>query len=318
MSDFTVRIRFKIPIGDQLGIDTSDESYDWSEGSTLKLSSAKKGESINEARWLLLRSEGWETKHAAKSAAERLEDALRMALARFGMGADFGKRSPRSGATRAGLRLLTAWQGGRPVLNDNPGQMVFPSHPKPLFLNVSEVKVVRTTQNEQWEKAFSYALKTSHVLSEKERMAFDLLTVAKSVSRWQDAKFVLLFAALETLFEQLPRSDQTIMYVNYLVDLTRVANLPTDEKNSLIGSLNWLRSHSIRQTGRFLMRDKLGQRSYEEKPAEQVFLDSYEIRNRLLHGQPPYPSKDELGKYTGPLELIVGHLIAGPVLNVDV
>lgn len=157
------------------------------------------------------------------------------------------------------------------------------------------------------------ALVVAEPMTDRERVAFDLYSCAHAVREYADARFVLLFAALEAMLEDAPRPPESVRHVDRLIDLTEKAGLPESETNSLVGSLRWLRSHSIRSTGRRFVADRLKGRRYGDRSAEQVFLASYDLRNRLLHGQQPFPSRHDVSSETGGLEQMISQILAGPV-----
>lgn len=315
LADFTVRIRFRIPSYDRIGIDETEVAFTPSAGPDVILKSGDKDTTISQSDWLILHSSGWPTEKDAEAAAEPLTDALRRVLARHILGADLGRRSPQGGYTREGLRWLEG-RTGRTALNDTHGPMVFPTEPRPIFGRIT-VSAVRTVQGDSWKKTFSYALENEVTLSDRERTAFDLLSGAHLNRDSADARFVLLFAAIETLLEDAPRPKSVVNHVNRLIALTGEADLDKSEKDSLLGTLRWLRSHSIRRSGRRFVRERLGDRKYQDQSAEAFFEDCYKLRNRLLHGQQPFPTREEVSRLVGELDRMVSNLLAGPLLDFD-
>jgi hypothetical protein len=313
-SDFTVRIRFRIPSRDRLGIDESEVVITQSAPQTVVLKSVDKDKAISQSDWLVLQSSGWGSEKAAEAAVEPLMDALRRALASWHLAADFGRRAPQGGFSKAGLQLLEG-VSGRPTLNDSHGPMVFATELRPLFAPVGPVYGSRTIQGDRWKKTFMAALDDDASLSERERTAFDLYSAAHESSASTDARFVLLFASIEAVLENSPRPEPVVAHVDRLLDLTIAADLEDAERDSLVGSLRWLRSHSIRSSGRRLIHEKLGDRMYGGKSAEALFLECYDLRNRLLHGGQPFPTREEVSKSSGPLDQLVGNLLAGPILE---
>ena len=49
--------------------------------------------------------------------------------------------------------------------------------------------------------------------------------------------------------------------------------------------------------------------------ARKFFKVCYEIRSRLVHGQAPRPTRDEVGAVAAHLENFVGDLLSGPLLE---
>lgn len=323
-TDFTVRIRFRIPSRDRIGIDESRVAFArevepdviLKTGDDSIYDADDKISTIRNSDWLVLQSSGWRSKEEAKAAVEPLTDALRMTLARFNMGADLGNRSPKAAFFRTGLEVI-AEKLQRPTLNDRHGAMVFPTELKPILARAGQVSAFRTIQGDKLSRTFSFALSCRKPLSERERTAFDLFSVAHGIDQSEEARFVLLFAAIETLLEDVPRPTAVVEHVDRLVALTSSADLDECEKASLLGSLQWMRSHSIRSSGRRLIRDRLGGRAYDERPAENLFLDCYEMRSRILHGSQPFPSREEISRLLGPMDIMLGDLLCGPALDFD-
>jgi len=90
------------------------------------------------------------------------------------------------------------------------------------------------------------------------------------------------------------------------------SSLEPEEKNSLIGSLRWLRDESINKAGQRLTRAKLGNKSYEGKSAPDFFSAIYSLRRRLVHGKEPFPTFAETNAIAAPLEVFVSDLLTAP------
>lgn len=315
-NDFTVRIRFRIASRDRLGVDANEAVFTPAVWPQVLIKSADEEGSIRDADWLALQCSGWDSEEAAKGAVEPLMDALRRSLARHDMGADLGRRFPGSGFFPAGLRLFEE-QCGRTALNDIHGPMVFATELRPVLARPGSMTGYRTVHDDRWKKTFTFALECNDPLSDRERTAFDLFSVSHVVRDSGDARFVLLFAAIETLLEESPRPKPVVDHIDRLITLTSDTSLDRAEKHSLLGSLRWLRSHSIRSSGRRFVRKRLADRKYQDRPAEEVFLACYDLRNRLMHGGQPFPAREEVGGLVGALDQMVSHLLAGPVVDFD-
>jgi len=314
LSKFSVRIRFRLPPCERLGLNETQYTYRPEGGIPVRLKVADDESSIRLAKWLVVWSAGWDSQSAAESAIPRLMDSLRMALARLGLGADFGQRAKRSFYFDSGLKVLEK-QVGRTVLNDEHGAMVFPSDLDPLFANPPSISAIKTVQQERWDQAFFFSLESNHELTEQERTAFDVYSAAHAIDESEDARFLLAFAALEILLEDSPRPERVVEHVEKLIDITKSVDLPPEEKDSLLGTMKWMKSYSIHRAGRDLVKNRLGDREYGGQPAERFFQSCYKLRNRLVHGNLPFPNRKEVSSLAGGLLQMVGHLIAGPTLN---
>lgn len=100
--------------------------------------------------------------------------------------------------------------------------------------------------------------------------------------------------------------------------MTTDADLDHYEKESLLGTLKWMRFHSIRSCGRKFVRERLAEREYQGLSAERLFMDCYDLRNRLVHGAQPFPTLEEVRGLVGALDTMVCNLLAGPLLDFDI
>lgn len=316
MSGWTLRMRFRVPPGVQLGVDGPEIAVDLDEIPRVRIK-ALGAESIKEAEWLAISTDGWKSQEEAESAANLLLDSLRMAFSRFGMSVNLGGRAPSSFFTDIALERMSE-TAGRPIMNDIHGVMVYPSEDEPLLARSGSSSLTRTVQWERWRTAFVFAASSGHALSERERIAFDVYDAAFWVREIPEARFAVLFAAVETLLEQVARPDDVVDHLDSLIQATKNAGLSRSDADSVIGTLRWMRTESIRKTGRRFVENRLGNRLYGDRTAVELFLDCYDVRNRLLHGTVPLPARDEVGSHAASLEKMVADLIAGPTLQLDV
>ncbi|KAA5539993.1 hypothetical protein FYK55_21970, partial [Roseiconus nitratireducens] len=212
---------------------------------------------IKNSGWLLLESHGWETATEAEKASGRIIDALRRSLAYHHMGADLGDRGPKSGFSQVFLSDCSN-ATGESIANDIPGWMIFPTSSRPKIVRIGDIGAYRTVTEERFKTTFAAAFDCEKPMSATERTAFELYTCAHSVGTVQEARFALLFATLEVLIETLPRSESARNHVDQLIKLTEDnVDIEPSDRRSLVGTLEWMRNHSIRQSGRRLVEARL-------------------------------------------------------------
>ena len=66
---------------------------------------------------------------------------------------------------------------------------------------------------------------------------------------------------------------------------------------------------------RKLVVERLGDRKYQDRSAEEHILLCYKLRNRLVHGGQPYPTLDEVVSLVGGLDEMVWNLLCGSLLE---
>lgn len=316
MSKYTLRIRFRLSKVGSINLNENFGKYQFIDSKKMKLMYEQET-NTEENRWMALISDGWSSKRKAEKFSERIVDALRMSLARFDLSANFGRRAFKSTVFQSGLDMLKNYSS-KPILNNVHGKMIFPSDLKPSFATMGTLTPVRVISAEQWERIFQPALESDYLLSEREKTAFDLYAAAHNVRKTPDAAFALLFTAFETLLGKKERPESVKNHVDNLIKQTSDSELPEDEIASLVGTLKWLKSYSIRQSGHSLVNEKLADQKYEEKTAAEVFEECYDLRNRLIHGKIPFPGFKEVSSLVSTFQLMIGHLLAGPILKLDI
>ena len=120
--------------------------------------------------------------------------------------------------------------------------------------------------------------------------------------------------AVEVLLRPQPRSPAVRSHVEMLITSTTATDLDPTEKRSLLTSLGYLRHESFNQAGRRLAQT-LGDRRYADKAPGTFFSHCYGVRSRLVHGQSPRPTGQEVDTLAAQLERFVGDLLSGPLLD---
>ena len=125
----------------------------------------------------------------------------------------------------------------------------------------------------------------------------------------------MLTMALETLLDLQPRSDAAQAHVAALIEATSShPELAAAERKSICGSLAWLMNESIGQAGEQLTRT-LEPRRYANLAPATFFTRCYAIRSGLVHGGVPRPRHEEVRAFGANLEILVGDLLAGDLLD---
>ena len=190
--------------------------------------------------------------------------------------------------------------------------MIYECEPPPIFAAISGDAVVGKPPDELRAK-IKLAMEVGYRLSPRQELAYELYSASFSQSN-ADARFILLFMALETLISPNPRDRQVKEHVQRLINETMKAGLRRSETSSLTGSLIWLLDKSIGQAGRRLARS-LGDRRYMDKRAPEFFTDCYTVRSQLVHGHSPRPTREEVDTRAAHLETFVGDLLSGPLID---
>lgn len=204
-----------------------------------------------------------------------------MWAARNRVGVNIGQRSvPSFTLTEHGRRMFSK-QLGAPVLEDYLGITVFKAVPTPRFVRCEGKAVLRkSTEAFIEDVAASYGKR--RFSSPKSEVATELYA-ASHFEASPSARFLALFVSLEALLAPLPRSKTAQEHIEMIIETTKVADIPSDEKQSLVGALAGLKNESIAQTARRIASKLLGNETYGGVPADQFFSKLYRVRNNFVH-----------------------------------
>lgn len=270
---------------------------------------------IRDSDQLALVGSGYQTESEASTAGSRLQDALMVALARVRVGADFGHRAAKGMFTTHGLKWVEE-QIGQRVLNNIHGLMVFQSEPTPRFASTN-AQMTRGASPEIFMSAFTQAITLQPQISERDLLAYTLFN-SSFFQPTADSRFLLLVMSIEALLEPTLRPPAAQDHVESLIEQTKSSSLPVEERNSILGSLRWLRRESINQAGKRLATERLGSRVYGDRAASEFFTHCYQMRSNLVHGNLPVPTFEEVGGVAATLEVFVSDLLTSPILGYPV
>jgi hypothetical protein len=314
VSDFTFRLRFRLPEGERLGIDAPICDLGVvGIPSPLTLASASSNINIGETGELVLRGSGFHSEEEAFRLGQRSYDALMLSLARLAMGAEFGTRRPQAVITSAGLALCSAATGRR-FLQDWIGLTVFETEPVPAFRS-SHMKATAICGGDSFVRDFTFASAQSYDMTERERLAFELYN-ASHFEQTSHTRFLLLVMAVEALLEPAPRSEAARSHVGGLIAQTETSpHLTPAERDSIRGSLTWLLNESIGQASKRLASSRLGEKRYDGQPAGAFFAECYSMRSRMVHGDEQQPRLAEVIGASATLKQFVSDLLTAPVFD---
>lgn len=311
--DFT--FRYRLTLAQRSGITAPEASillYSAPGGQQVYLASSDMTAPLQSTKDVVLRSSGWPSEPEATAQGLWFGDRLRIAFARHRVGVHPEQCVARSGFFAPGLKMLEAQTGHR-MLNDTYGLSVFATEPPPRFARAETTFSIQPS-TEALVTTMADLFAMEFALTSRDSLALDLLNTSYLQPN-AATRLLTLIIAVESLIQPLQRAGAPLVLVeSFLRQTTEATNLAERERESLLGSLRYLRLQSIGSAGRALARERLGDRQYMEKPADRFFTHCYELRSRLVHGTEPQPSDEELGGACGGLELFVSDLITHPFL----
>jgi hypothetical protein len=202
------------------------------------------------------------------------------------------------------------------IRNNTHGLVAYPSTEQPVFVEVEnfDKSLVVLMPLDRFEKAFAAAIALNHMLTERERVAFSLFN-ASFFQSTADGRFLLLVMAVEVLIDPSDESPDVGQKIEEFITDVNNTSIDEEDKELLAERLGYLRRESIGKAGRRLVKDRLGGRIYENKPAHKFFTEIYKLRSRLVHGLAPFPTFQEVNAIAASTQGFVSDLLTAPFLE---
>jgi hypothetical protein len=199
------------------------------------------------------------------------------------------------------------------VLQDIRGTQVFQCEPRPVFASL-HVDTAIERSPELFLQLIAAATESDISLDDKEELAFELFS-GSFFEPTADGRLLLLMMAVEARTVQEPRADASLALIEQFIAATKAAGLAHEQTEPLVNGLGNLKRESISAAGQRLA-ETLGGRRYLEESPPRFYKRCYALRSKLVHGNPPYPSFDDVNAHGGALEVFVRDLLTLP-LGVD-
>ena len=282
----------------------------------LVLKAGESNKSIKDSSWIVLRGSGWASPEEAEKFGKFYTDTLLRTFVRLSLGADYGSRAGKSFFTQAGLKHFSE-QIGQLLLNDTHGLMVY-EQPTNQNVRFAAIKgnIVRGVSPDQFLSLFNAVLVRPREMTARERAAFELFNAALFQTS-VDARFLLLMISMEALLIQKKRSHKVSSLVDRLIKEIDASD-EIDEKDLgvLKQGIGQLKRQSIREAGKQLVIDLLAERIYDGVSPTEIFNRCYNLRGRLVHGNQPFPSREEVNIESPRLQRMVSDLLSFDLLDI--
>ena len=305
--------RFRFTLPETLAIHSDEYFIDFpytDETRRLVLVASGGSTNLKSAKIIVLKGGPFSTEDQALAVGESAKKALMLSLTRMRIGASFGLDEPRSVLTESGRQYFEQRVGKR-ILQDLPQVVIFDDNIPTQFANLNVRPVIGKT-SDRLKKIFRSALEMAPEFSEREQLALELYGAAffEPTTR---ARFLALMIAVEALLEPKPRSARAIEMVDSFIQQAR-GNTAVDkcERDSVCGTLKWLKQESINRMGRDLAKERLAGRQYLGMSPSDFFTLCYEVRSNIVHTGKVRNERADIGQLASELESFVADLICSP------
>jgi len=304
-SSYRFRIRFFLPAGDSFNFDEKQIEIQLDNFKfVLKPFNAEK---INQTNHLLLIGGSFNTPDEAEKIGMRAKKALLLSSTKLRIGIDLGSDKATGGLSNY-LKDKICKETGEKIINDVHGLSVYENIPQVKFIYAGPVTVGIGINDKKFTHIFSECYKKNLKLSATKQLALELYS-ASFFEPTLRARFLTLMMVTETLIKPNKRIGRGKEFVEHLIEKAKQSNLINSERQSILGSLQWLLKESISKTGRDLADKYLGEQKYLNKSSKQFFTYCYSIRSDLVHKGYAKDEKLNFGTLVGELQRYVADLL---------
>lgn len=263
---------------------------------------------IGDATELVLSGGGYSSFEEAEQAGRRWRQHLMIAMARFGVGGDFGPATDVEARRADGLI-------GQMFYQDRPGLQVLEYSLDARFMKVTTAGTVGKTLAEFLAGPLHAELNKPYVpQSDSHELAYSLVHTARFESN-PETVHVFLVTALEAIIAKR-RKKRDISVIEILDEFKGVVKQQFSDtdpnRKRLLNALCNAKGEGINECGQRVASELLSN-DYGGEPPDVFFKTVYDQRNAIVHGRTPEerrPTTQELDERRPPLFEFVLDLLA--------
>lgn len=312
-TSYMFRLRFRVEGGALVDEESSSVEIDLPESEGTVQLSAQREDSLKEASWHLLKGEGYETEEEALEAGERFREILQYyPVIKRGIHVDVGDDEPTGQASdplKEGVKKRAKERGKQVEIYDPVhGLDVYPEQPQPVVWDMHFEATVEQPPGPNSKEIIPDLYESDLDMDERSSLACSLYSAAQ-IEESSRATFLFLVTAIESLLDLAEKSEDAVSLVEGFIEEVKQSSLDSKERDSLLGSLGWLKKESITQTGMQIVEDHLEGREYDGIEAGEFFRKCYGIRSDLLHKGRPDDASVRIPSLANTLDDLVADLL---------
>jgi hypothetical protein len=303
------RIKFRCPPGRFLDLDGSEHPVS---GTPYVLRSGEDaGTPVSRSRHLTLSAGGFEQEEQAELDGRVVKDALLWASTRIRIGLDVGADRRQGSIAQAEKDRHYRAHGCR--LQEDVHGLVVVSEAEPVQFSSISMQVATSVNADRFSAAIAYAYNSKLRFNAKAQLAAEIYNSGFSEATVR-SRFLTYVMAMEVLADPGPLGEALQELVSQFISITEDDNrLSEEDRRSLAQRLRHLKRESIRGSCRRLARELLPTQMYEERIAEDLARQAYDLRSKLVHEGEANLGMIEMSRFTGSVEQLVSDLILGYV-----
>jgi|WetSurSiteA1Bulk_404760.scaffolds.fasta_scaffold01234_9 hypothetical protein len=264
-------------------------------------------EKFSDSTKFVILSGGYSIEAEAIEYASKLKNAVLCFGTKFRLGIDVGKDKTSSCLSQYVKDKIFDEHSVR-MIDDVHGITVYSEEHVSSCISMSAVLLVNSRTSDFFTEEICNILSQELKVNSRIQMAMELLT-SSYFEASPRARFLTLILAAESILCPEDRSLKVKELIDNLREHTENSDITPEEKQSLLGSLDWLYKDSITLSLKKMGTNHLQGKIYDGLPAEKFIKKCYEARSKLVHTGSIDNSKYNIGTLAANLEVYMTDML---------
>lgn len=306
MSTFRFRFRFQIAHKGIVTGDNKELEFALPNGHLATLHSCD-ADKFSDANKFVIVSGGYSSEEDALRYGFRVKDAVLFYGAKFRVGVDVGKDKA-SGFLSKYVKDKIFEEHGVKMIDDVHGVTAYSEEHPTSCTSISSVGLINAKGADLFSDEVCMILNEKINIDGQVKLAMELMASSFFESS-PHARFLSLILAAESILRPDDRLNEVKDLVDELKERTKKSGIADPEKNSILGSLNWLYKDSISQSLRKMAVRHLPDKNYGGMVSEKFIKKCYEARSKLVHKGAVSSEEYNIGTLAANLELYMKDML---------
>lgn len=306
---FKFRIRFHISSKGMITGEEKEFEFQLPNGHSAKLHSIN-AESFSEATKFVVVSGGYKSDEDAIKNGKQLKESIRFFAVKNRLGLDLGKDKATSFlSSSAKDKMFEASGNTVKVIDDVHGLSTYSEEYPASCFSSSMIGLVNPKTKSFFTDEVANLSSSKIIVNDKIHLSMELVTASYFETTLR-SRFLTLVLAAESILELEKRSDAICTNITGLIDSVKSSELDQQEKDSIIGSLKWLKKDSISIGLKKMAVKYLSEKTYNNVSAVSFIKQCYDARSKLVHDGEVNEDKYNIGILAANLEVYMTDLLS--------
>jgi hypothetical protein len=262
---------------------------------------------FSESTKFVILSGGYSTEEEALEYGFKVKDAVLCYGVKFRVGVDVGNDRA-SGFLSKFVKDKIFEEQGVKMIDDVHGVTAYSEEHPTSSISVSATGLINARASDFFADQIITLLGNDIKIADQIKFAMELMTSSFFESSPR-SRFLTLILAAESILTPYDRPVEVHALADELKKHAKASAITESDKNSILGSLNWLYKDSISTSLRKMATRYLPGKSYDGIPSEIFIKSCYDARSKLVHSGKVEESEYNIGTLAANLEVYMKDML---------